>query len=68
MAPAPLRPSLRKLLNCISTTEKLTTACECGSPMEYHDTIVSYKGQSWRVALPVCLSCHPIPLVPTHAA
>jgi hypothetical protein len=60
--------TIREDLDCMSSANKLTMLCDCGSPLEYRGTTFFYEGRSWEVSLPICLKCHPVAAVSAHAA
>jgi hypothetical protein len=68
MAPDSPHESILEFLNSAKSSRRAGdyryTRCACGATMTTQNTTFFYDGQSWKVILPICLKCYPVPDVP----
>ncbi len=64
----PLQRAIVEFLDSASTASAPIFCRDCGSAVEYRKSTFSYGAQSWEVALPICLQCHPIFNIPMSDA
>lgn len=64
----PLSQAIIAFLNSANTRPGPNFCPDCGSQLDQRQCSFFYRGQTWEIQLPVCLTCHPISDAPTHAA
>jgi hypothetical protein len=54
-------PLVREIIDFLNSAQDDTPAklCPiCGSILEYRNSILTYRGKSWDIPLPLCIHCY----------
>jgi hypothetical protein len=64
----PLSQAIMDLLNSASISLTTVSCPDCGSAVEYRNSMFPYEGQTWEIPFPFCPECNPIAHAPMHRA